>query len=333
MIRSIVAAAVLAAVAGYAQAGLAQAGLAQSANAQSGWPQRPVTLVVPFGAGGSADLIGHIIAARLQAAIGIAFVVDNKGGAGGSLGTGFVAKAPNDGYTLLIGTASTNAINAALYARLPYDVERDFQPVSLLVRLPNLLFVNPKLPVHSVGDLIAYLGARPGQANYGSSGIGTSSHLSVVMFAAATGAQMTHIPFRSTSEEVNSMVGGFIDLAIDSMTTTYAQAKAGTVRALAVTTPRRVSAAPDLPTLGETLPGYEATAWQGLFAPAGTPRPIAERLAAEVKRILDRPDVADALIAVGAEPAPMAPDAFAAFAKAERAKWKEVVRISGARIE
>jgi tripartite-type tricarboxylate transporter receptor subunit TctC len=304
-----------------------------AAHAEDAWPLRAVAVVVPFTAGGSADLIARIVATRLQANIGVPFVIDNKGGGGGSIGTGFVAKAAPDGYTLLIGTASTNAINAALYTRLSYDVERDFQPVSLLVRLPNMLFVNPKLPVTSVTELIAWLKVRPGRANYGSSGIGTTSHLSVVMFEAATGTQMTHIPFRSTAEVVNSMVGGYLDLAIESMTTTYPHAKAGTVRALAVSTPQRVRTAPDLPTIGETLPGYEATAWQGLYAPAGTPRPIVEKLAAEVRHILLDPDVAASLVAVGAEPAPMSPDAFAAFAKAERAKWKEVVKISGVHMD
>jgi tripartite-type tricarboxylate transporter receptor subunit TctC len=304
-----------------------------AAQAQTNWPQRSVTLVVPFGAGGSADLTARIIATHLQSRFGSPFVIDNKGGGGGSIGAGFVAKAPNDGYTLLIGTVSSNAINAALYSRLPYDLDRDFAPISRLVRFPNLLFVNPKLPAKSVPDLIAYLKANPGKVNYGSSGIGTSSHLSVVMFAVATGTDMTHIPFRSTGEVVNSMIGGHIDLAIDSMTTTFPHAQSGAVRALAVTTPQRNPSIPDIPTIGETLPGYEATAWQGLFAPAGTPRPIIERLAAEVKRTLERPEVADALTAVGAEPAPLPTEEFAAFARAERAKWKEVVRISGARFD
>jgi tripartite-type tricarboxylate transporter receptor subunit TctC len=201
------------------------------------------------------------------------------------------------------------------------------------VRFPNLLFVNPKLPARSVSELIDYLKAHQGKINYGSSGIGTSSHLSVAMFAAATGTEMTHIPFRSTAEVVNSMIGGHLDLAIDSMTTVLPHAQAGTVRALAVTTPQRNASAPELPTIGETLPGYEATAWQGLFAPAGTPRPIVDRLAAEVKRILELPEVIASLHAVGAEPAALAPEAFAAFARTERAKWKEVVRISGARID
>ncbi|MBV9970292.1 MAG: tripartite tricarboxylate transporter substrate binding protein [Xanthobacteraceae bacterium] len=307
--------------------------LASQASAQGTWPQRAVTLVVPFGAGGSADLTARILATHLQSKFGAAFVIDNKGGAGGSLGAGFVAKAPNDGYTLLVGTISSNAINAALYPRLPYDLERDFQPVTRLVLFPNLLFVNPKLPARSVSDLIGYLKANPGKANYGSSGIGTSSHLSVVMFALATGTEMTHIPFRSTSEVVNSMIGGNIDLGIDSMTTTIPFAQSGAVRALAVTTPKRSPTTPNLPTIGETLPGYEATAWQGIFAPAGTPRPIVDRLADAVKAILERPDVAAQLAAVGAEPAPQPPDDFAAFARAERAKWKAVVQKSGTRIE
>ncbi len=273
-----------------------------AAHAQDSWPQRAVTLVVPFGAGGSADLTARILSAHLQARLGAPFVIENKGGAGGSLGAGFVAKAPNDGYTLL-------------------------------VQFPNLLFVNPKIPATSVTGLIAYLKANPGKVNYGSSGIGTSSHLSSVMFALATGTEMTHIPFRSTSEVVNSMIGGHIDLGIDSMTTTIPHAQSGVVRALAVTTPQRSPSMPDLPTIGETLPGYEAIAWQGLFAPAGTPRPIVDRLAAEVKRILETPEVASSLKAVGAEPAPMPPDAFAAFTRSERAKWKEVVRVSGARVD
>ena len=307
--------------------------LATQADAQGTWPQRPVTLVVPFGAGGSADLTARVIAPHLQAKFGQPFVIDNKGGAGGSIGAGFVAKAANDGYTLLVGTISSNAINAALYTRLPYDLDRDFQPVSRLVLFPNLMMVNTKLPARSVPELIAYLKANPGKVNYGSSGIGTSSHLSVVMFALATGTEMTHIPFRSTSEVVNSMIGGNIDLGIDSMTTTVPFAQSGAVRALGVTTPQRNPSMPNLPTIGETLPGYEATAWQGLFAPAGTPRPIVDRLAEAVKAILERPDVAAQLAAGGAEPAPQSPEEFLAFTRAERAKWKAVVQKSGTRIE
>jgi tripartite-type tricarboxylate transporter receptor subunit TctC len=311
--------------------------IASPSGAQDGnsvtWPQRQVTIVVPFAAGGSADLIGRVLQQHLQAKTGVPVVIENKSGAGGSIGAGFVAKAPADGYTLLIGTVSTNAINAFLYSRLNFDVGRDFQAVSLLVRFPNLLFVNPKIPAKTVPELVAYLKAHAGRVNYGSSGLGTSSHLSVVMFELATGTKMTHIPFRSTAEEVNNMLGGQLDLAIDSMTTTWPFAQAGSVRALAVTTPQRATAAPDLPTIGETLPGYEATAWQGLFAPAGTPRATVDAIAAQVKQIWNSPDVIQALQAVGAEPVTTTPDEFTAYAKTERAKWGEVVKAAGVKLE
>jgi tripartite-type tricarboxylate transporter receptor subunit TctC len=309
--------------------------IASSASGQEAvsWPQRQVTIVVPFAAGGSADLIARVLQQHLQAKTGVPVVVENKSGAGGSIGAGFVAKAPADGYTLLLGTVSTNAINAFLYSRLSFDVGRDFQAVSLLVRFPNLLIVNPRVPVKTVPELIAYLKAHDGQLNYGSSGIGTSSHLSVVMLALATGTKMTHVPFRSTAEEVNNMIGGQLDLAIDSMTTIWPFAVAGAVRALAVSTPQRAASAPDLPTIGETLPGYEATAWQGLFAPAGTPRATIEAIAAQLNEIWKSPDVIKALQAVGAEPVTTTPDEFTEYTKSERAKWGEVVRAAGVKLE
>jgi tripartite-type tricarboxylate transporter receptor subunit TctC len=297
------------------------------------WPQRQVTIVVPFAAGGSADLLARILQQHMQAKYGVPFVVENRSGAGGSIGTGYVAKAAPDGYTLLVGTVSSIAINSFLYTKLNFDAARDLQPVSLLVRFPNLLFVNPRVPAKTVPELIAYIKANDGKLNYGSSGNGTSSHLSSVMFALATKTNMTHIPFRSTAEVVNSMLGGNIDLAIDSMTTTWPFATAGNVRALAVTTPQRSATAPELPTISETLPGYEATAWQGLFAPAGTPRAIVETIAAEVKRVWELPDVITALKNVGAEPAPSTPDEFAAYTAAERDRWGEVVKASGVKID
>ena len=263
---------------------------AAAAHAQEPWPQRPVTIIVPFAAGGSADLLARILQQHLQVKFGVPFVVENKSGAGGSIGTGFVAKAPADGYTLLVGTVSSIAINAFLYTKLNFDVARDLQPVSLLVRFPNLLFVNTKTPVRSVPELIGYLKANNGKTNYGSSGIGTSSHLSSVMFELAINTKMTHVPFRST-------------------------------------------AAPDLPTIGETLKGYEATAWQGLFAPAGTPRPILDKIAAEVRGVWALPEVVTALKNVGAEPAASSPDEFTAYTAAERVRWGEVVKASGVKID
>jgi len=297
------------------------------------WPQRPVTIVVPFQAGGSADLLARILQQHMEADFASPFVVENRSGAGGSVGTAYVAKAPNDGYTLLLGTLSGNVLNQFIYGTLPYDPEHDFQPISLLVHLPNLLVVSQKLPAKSVAELIAYLKANDGKLNYGSSGIGTSSHLSVVMFELAIGTHMTHVPFRSTTDELTSMMNGSVDLAIDSMTTLWPQSQAGAVRALAVTSTRRLSSAPDLPTIGETIKDFSVEGWQGLFAPAGTPQPIVEKLAAEVKHVFEEPDVVAALTKVGGAPAPMTPDAFAAFIATERPKWRDVVKASGVHID
>ncbi len=297
------------------------------------WPQRPVTIVVPLQAGGSADLLARILQQRMQADFGMPFVVENRSGAGGSIGASYVAKAPKDGLTLLLGTLSSNVLNGFIYGKLPYNPEEDFQPISLLIRLPNLLVVTPKMPVKTVPELIAYLKANDGKLNYGSSGIGTSSHLSVVMFELATGSHMTHVPFRSTTNEVTSMMNGSVDLAIDSMTTLWPQAQAGMVRALAATSTKRLASAPDLPTIGETLPGFSIEGWQGLFAPAGTPRPIVDMIAAEVKKVFELPDVVAALTNVGGEPAPMGPDQFAAFIASERPKWRDVIKASGVHID
>jgi tripartite-type tricarboxylate transporter receptor subunit TctC len=208
------------------------------------------------------------VCATLLAKYGVSVIIENKGGAGGSIGSAFVASSP-DGYTLVLGTVSTHAINPALYAKLPFNVETDFEPISPIVRLPNLLVINNKLPVRTVAELVAYLKTNDGKINYGSAGNGTSGHLSTIMFMKAIGVTMIHIPFRGTADEMAAMVGGHIDLAIDSMTTIWPIAKAGDVRPLAVTTPRRVATAPDLPTIGETVTGFEAIGWQGSVRAGG----------------------------------------------------------------
>lgn len=301
--------------------------------AEDDWPKRTVTVVVPFAAGGSADLLGRLFAQRMQARFNVPFVVENRGGAGGSIGAGVVAKAAGDGYTLLIGTVSTHAINPSLYAHLPFDTEKDFTPISLLVRLPNLLTVNKDVPAKTVPELVAYLKANEGKVSFGSSGNGTSSHLAAVMFQIATGTHMTHVPFRSTADEMNNMIGGNIQVAIDSMTSIWPLAQAGQVRAIAVSTPQRVGTAPDLPTIGETVKDFEATGWQGLYAAGGTPRPIVEKIANEVKRIFAAPDVVKTLANLGGEAATMSPDEFASFVRNERVKWAEVVKAAGVKIQ
>jgi tripartite-type tricarboxylate transporter receptor subunit TctC len=306
---------------------------AKAAWADEAWPGRQVTIVVPFGAGGSADLVARIFAQRLQAKYGGSFVIENRGGAGGTIGTAVVAKSPNDGYTLLLGTASTLAINPAIYAHLPYDPERAFAPISPLVSFPNLLVVNPKLPVNNVGEFITYLKQNDGKLNYGSSGNGTSSHLCAVMLLRALGVSMTHVPFHGFPEEMTALIGGQLDFVFDNITTEWPFAKNGQVRPLAVSTANRVAIAPEIPALGETIAGFDAAGWQAICAPAGTPHPLLLSLAEDVRQIFTAPDVVVLLQNVGGAPLPMQPEEFARFIVRERAKWAEVVKASGVRIE
>jgi tripartite-type tricarboxylate transporter receptor subunit TctC len=303
------------------------------ASAEESWPQHPVTIVVPFQAGGSADLLARIVAQQLQEQLGAPFVVENRSGAGGSVGTSYVAKADPDGYTFLLGTFSGIVLNPLVYSKLPYDAERDLQPVALLVRMPNLLVVSQKISAKTVPELIDYIKANDGKLNYGSSGVGTSSHLSVVLLGLATGTHMIHVPFRSTTDELTSLMNGSIDFAIDSMTTLWPQSQAGAIRALAVSTATRSLSAPNLPTIGETIKDYAVPSWQGLFAPAGTPKPIIDKVAAALKRSFEKPEVVDALTKLGGDPAVMGPDEFAAYIKEEAPKWRDVVKAAGVHID
>src|SRR5262245_4847832 len=293
------------------------------------WPARQVTLVVPFTAGGTTDMFGRMLAQGLQQKYGTPFIVENRAGAGGNLGAGAVARAAADGYTLLVGTVSTHAINPFVYKNLPYDTERDFQPVSLIARLPNMLVVNPNIPAKTVAELVEHLKKNEGKLSYGSSGIGTSTHLASELFQLKTGTKMTHVPYRSSGDVMNALIGGHIDLAFDNITLAWPHAKSGTLRALAVTSTQPSATAPEIPPVAATLPGFEATSWHGLFAPAGTPRPVVDQLAAEVKRIFEQPDVGKTLFEVGAVPSPMTPAEFVEFITAERRKWQDVVRAAG----
>jgi tripartite-type tricarboxylate transporter receptor subunit TctC len=297
--------------------------------AQESWPQRQVTIVVPFSAGGTTDMFGRIFAQAMQAKYGTPFIVENRAGAAGNTGAAAVAKAAKDGYTLLVGTVSTHTINPFLYKNLVHDTEKDFQPISLIARLPNLLVVNPKVPVKTLPELVEYLKQNAGKLNYGSSGTGTSTHLAAELFQMKTGTKMTHVPHRSSGEVINNLVGGHIDLAFDNMTLAWPQARSGTLVALAVTSGQRSATAPEVPAVAESLAGFEATSWHGLFAPAGTPRDIVDKLAVEVKRIFEAPEVQKNLTEIGAVPSPMTPEQFIAFIAAERRKWQEVVQAAG----
>jgi tripartite-type tricarboxylate transporter receptor subunit TctC len=308
------------------------AALGAPAGAQS-WPDKQVNFIVPFSAGGTTDLFGRLLANHMQQKFGKPFIVENRAGAGGNLGAAAVAKAAPDGYTFLVGTVSTHAINPFLYSKLPYDTVKDFQPVSLIARLPNILVVHPSLPANNVAELIAHLKANPDKLSYGSSGAGTSIHLAAELFKIKTGTTMTHVPFRSSGDIMNNLTGGHINLAFDNITLAWPQVKAGRLRALAVSSTARSEIAPDVPTVAETIPGFDATSWHGVFAPAGTPKPVVDAMAAEMKRILELPDVKEKLFEIGAIAAPMTPEEFVKFIDAERTKWAEVVKASGAKLD
>jgi tripartite-type tricarboxylate transporter receptor subunit TctC len=301
---------------------------AASAAAQP-WPAKPVTIVVPFSAGGTTDMFARILANGLQQKYGSAFIVENKAGAGGNIGAAQAARAAKDGHTLLVGTVSTHAINPFLYKNLQHDTEKDFAPVTLIARLPNMLVVHPRIPAKTVAELVDHLKKNEGKISYGSSGAGTSTHLASELFQLKTGTKMVHVPYRSSGDVMNALMGGHIDLAFDNITLAWPQAKAGSMRALAVTSTSPSATAPDVPPVAASIPGFDATSWHGVFAPAGTPKPVVDQLAADVKQILEQPAVQKTLTEVGAVPSPMSPEEFSKFIAAERTKWQEVVKAAG----
>jgi len=304
-----------------------------TASAQT-WPSKPIRYVVPFAAGGSTDILGRIISEKLAIALGVPVVVDNKPGAGGGVGAAEVAKAAPDGYTIMGGTISTHAINASLYSSLPYDPVKDFVPITLIARVPNMLVINNDIPAKNVAELIKLMKANPGKWSFASSGNGTSQHLSGELFKGMAGVEMQHIPYKGSPPALNDVMGGQVSMTFDNITTAWALAKGGKLRALAVTTASRSPVAPDVPTLAESgLPGYEIGSWQGVFAPAGTPPDIVKRLNAEIVKIIKSPDVQKKLIDLGAEPVGDSPEQFAAFVKTEVVKWGDVVKKSGAKVD
>jgi tripartite-type tricarboxylate transporter receptor subunit TctC len=303
------------------------------ARAAEPWPSRPVTIVVPFGAGGSADLVARVFARGLETKYGKSFVVENRGGAGGIIGTATAAKAPGDGYTLVVGTSSTLAINPSMYVHLPYDPDTAFAPVSPLVQFANVLVVNDNVPAKTAAEFIAYMKANDGKLNYGSSGNGTSSHLCAVMLMHASGVTMTHIPFHGFPEEMTALIDGQLTFMFDNITSEWPFVTSGQVRPLAASTAKRLEIAPDIPAMSETIPGFEAAAWQGILAPAGTPEPIVGQIARDIRELFTSAETLAFLRKVGGESLPMAPDEFAKFIGAERVKWAKVVKSAGVRIE
>jgi tripartite-type tricarboxylate transporter receptor subunit TctC len=298
------------------------------------YPAKPVRLVVPFPAGGIADLYGRLIGARVTEAWGQPVVVENRTGAGGNIGADVVAKSAPDGYTLLMGSIGTHAVNVSLFSKLPYDPVRDFAPISLVLEAEGLLVVHPSVPAASVAELIALARARPGTLSFASAGMGTASHLAGELFKSMAKIEMTHIPYKGNVPAITDLLAGQTSLLFATMPTVLPHAKAGKLRALATIGSARSAAAPELPTVAEAaLPGFDVANWIGLFAPAGTPQDIVRRWNAEVTRYLQSPQIQARLVGEGARAVATTPEEFGAFVKAEIAKWAPVVKASGARAD
>jgi tripartite-type tricarboxylate transporter receptor subunit TctC len=298
------------------------------------YPTKPIRLVVPFPPGGATDILARDVAQKLTEAWGQSVIVDNRPGAGGNIGSELVAKSAPDGYTLEMGTVGTHAINASLYAKMPYDHVKDFMPVILVAGVPNVLVVNPAVPANSVAELIAYAKANPGKLNFASSGNGTSIHLSGELFKVMAGVQITHIPYKGSAPALQDLLAGQVQMMFDNLPPSLPQIKAGKLRALAVTSLTRAPALPDVPTLSESgLPSFEASSWFGILVPAGTPAPIVTKLNAEIAKWLATPEAKEKLAKQGANAAGGTPDDFAKHIAAETAKWAKVVKESGAKID
>ena len=309
--------------------------LAATAAQAQAYPARPIRFVVPYAPGGPLDLIARAIGQKLTEATGQPVVVDNKPGAGGNIGADIVAKAAPDGYTIVMGAVATHAINPTLYPKIPYDPVKDFTPVAMVAVVPNVLVVNPTLPVKSVKELIDFAKAKPSYLNFASGSTGSTGHLAGELFNALAGVQMVHIPYKGGAPAMADLLAGQVQLMFDNLANALPQVKAGKLRALAVTTAQRSAFAPDLPTLAEAgVPGFDLTTWFGIFLPGNAPRDIVLRLNTEINKALSAPDMKDRLEKMGAEPpANNTPERFAAFIKVEFDKYARVIKASGAKVE
>jgi tripartite-type tricarboxylate transporter receptor subunit TctC len=304
------------------------------AAAQSRWPAKPVRIVVPFAAGGGVDILTRTLAQHLGERLGQQVLVDDKPGAGGNLGVDAVAKAPADGYTLLMATTGTHTINPGLYAKLPFDAERDFKPITLIASVPNLLVVNPSLGVTSAAELVALGKSRPGQLSFASFGNGASNHLSGEMLKSLTGMQATHVPYKSAPQAVTDLIAGQTAFAFVNTPLALPHVRSGKLKALAVTGAKRSAATPEFPTMQEAgVAGFVVESWYGLMAPAGTPDAVIARLHEETLAALALPEVKDFFAKQGADVVTSTPAEFAAMVKTERARWAEVIRTSGAKVD
>ncbi len=303
------------------------------AHAQS-YPSRPLRMIVPTAPGGGTDFTGRLVAAKLSEGLGQQVVVENRGGGGGSVGADNAAKSTPDGYTLLLGSIATHAVNPALYKKMPYDHIKDFAPVSLIGTVPNVLVVHPAVPAKSMQEFISYAKANPGKINYGSSGVGSPPHLSIELLRSITGINLVHVPYKGAGPALADLLGGQVQAMCTSLAGQLTFIKAGRVRALGVTTAKRNPQLPDVPTMIESgVPGYEVTIWYAVFVPVATPKAVVERLNAEMVKILNAAEMKERMAQQGMDPSPSTPAELAAFVKAETVKWTKAVKDSGATAE
>lgn len=304
-----------------------------SALAQA-YPTKPVTIIVPFAAGGTTDILARIIGQALTAELGQSVVVDNRAGAGGNIGGQAAAKAAPDGHTLFMGTVGTHAINASLYKKMPFDPVKDFAPLTRVANVPNLLVANPQQPFKTVPEMIAYAKANPGKINFGSPGNGASPHLSGELFNAMAKVELTHIPYKGSAPAVTDLLGNQIAIMFDNLPSVIPHVRSGKLRAIAITTAKRSPELPDVPTIAEAgVPGYEAMSWFGLLAPAATPAPVLAKLSGALAKVLANPEVKKKIVDQGGEPVNETPAQFAAFIQSESVKWGKVVKSSGASLD
>ncbi len=317
-------------------AAMASASWAASTQPDTGrtYPSRPIRFVVPFTPGGSADIFARAVGQKMADAWDQQVVIDNRGGSNGIIGTDIAAKAPPDGYTLVMGITASIAINPSLYPKLPYDPARDFAPVTLIAAAPYLLLVPPAVPARTVRELVALAKSKPGQLNYASTGSGSLPHLAMELFKSMAGVGIVHVPYRGIGPALVDLLSGQVQVMFLGMVSSQAQAKAGKLRAIAITGAKRSPLMPDLATVAESdLPGFDVTGWYGVFVPRGTPAAIIARLQTQIAKILRTPEVGDRLTSEGADVGGDSPAEFAAFVKSESAKWAKVVKISGVRAD
>ena len=309
------------------------AALATAAAAQDKYPSKPVTVIVPQAPGGANDAIARIVAQKLTEQTGQQFIVDNKAGAGGNIGTAAAAKAKADGYTLMLTVNSAHVINPALYKNAGFDPVKDFEPITPVATAGYVLVANPGFAPNNVSELVAAAKAQPGKITIGSAGNGTLNHLIGEMLGKAAGIDLLHVPYKGASAAVTDLVGGQVQVSVQSLPSSISFIKGGKLKVLGVVNEKRVSALPDAPTIGETIKGFGSTPWYGLFAPAGTPKAIVAQLQAEVAKALDTQDAKDKLAAVGCEPFKSTPEQFAALVRDDLPKWARIVKESGATVD